>query len=179
MLDYRGQQAERVKVDLVNFTPSGLVDLALAWAATSIAAVGRGPEQPGSIAQPRAGAARAGTDHGVGGLALVPLRAATMHAEGEIVVLYAKAHRFTVAERRLHQLLVDFGGAALERTRLLVEAQGRLDLVQQRSVIEARLGRAPDVPTILRVAVRDMGRALPGRGRRDLSVSRRSRAGWR
>lgn len=162
VLDYRGEQVERVKVDLVDFTPSGLVDLALyglllqspLWAEDlNNLDPSLSPELVHALRE-------LAQTTGSAALALVPLRAATMHAEGEIVVLYAKAHRFTVAERRLHQLLVDFGGAALERTRLLVEAQDRLDLVQQRSVIEARLGRAPDVPTILRVAVRDMGRAL-------------------
>lgn len=162
VLDYRGQQIEHVKVDLVDFAPAGLADLALygLLLESPLWAEDLNNLDP-SLSPELAHALRELTQTtGSAALALIPLRATTVHAEGEVVVLYAKAHRFTVAERRLHQLLADFGGAALERTRLLAESQARLDLVQQRSVIEARLGRASDIPTILRIAVRDMARAL-------------------
>jgi len=162
VLDYRDQQAQRVEVDLVDFGPPGLVDLALCGLSLESPLWAEDLNNLDPLLSPELAHALRDLAQATGsaGLALIPLRAASARAEGEIIVLYPKAQRFATSERRLHQIFVDFGGAALERTRLLAEAQDRLDLGQQRAVIEARLGRAPDVPTILRVAVRDMARAL-------------------
>ncbi|MCU0521024.1 MAG: GAF domain-containing protein [Anaerolineae bacterium] len=162
VMDYQGQSANRVPTDLGDLDPPSLVDLALVglalesplWAedltnldpllSPELGRVLRDVAEPGRSA----------------GLALIPLRAESTRAEGEIIVFYGKAHRFGSAERRLHELLVDFGGAALERARLIASARKWLDLAQQRVVIEARIARAADVESILKVAVRDLARAL-------------------
>ena len=162
VLDYQGQSADRAQADLSDLSPPSLVDLALVGLALEsplwvedltnldpllspeLGRVLRDLEEPGRSV----------------GLAVIPLRAESTRAEGEIIVLYGKAHRFGSAERRLHESLVDFGGAALERARLVASVRTRFDRAQQRSAIEARLARAADVETILKVAVRDLARAL-------------------
>ncbi|MHB1319340.1 MAG: GAF domain-containing protein, partial [Anaerolineae bacterium] len=162
VLDYQGQSADRTQADLSDLIPPSLVDLALVGLALESPLWAEDLTNLDPLLSPELGRVLcdlAEPGRSVG-LAVIPLRVDSTRAEGEIIVLYGKAHRFGSAERRLHESLVDFGGAALERARLVASVRERLDRAQQRSAVEARIARASDVETILRVAVRDLARAL-------------------
>jgi GAF domain-containing protein len=96
----------------------------------------------------------------VAGLAFVPIRTEERTVEGGVAVLYTAAHHFTPMERRLHQLLTELGGAALERSQLLTQARVRLERERLLSRIGDELRSSFDPDVIMRTTAREVGRIL-------------------
>ncbi|MBN1250106.1 MAG: GAF domain-containing protein, partial [Anaerolineae bacterium] len=97
---------------------------------------------------------------GYGALAFLPIRVNGGVTLGGVLVLYDGIHPFSAAERQLHQLVTDFGGVALQRSRLIAAAQRRADREALLLSVNERLQRSLDPEAILRTAVTELGNAL-------------------
>ncbi len=69
-------------------------------------------------------------------------------------------YEFTEQEIRLYRTLADQAAQALERMRLFEETQRRAEWERVRAEIAARVRASTDIDTILRTAVRELGRAF-------------------
>lgn len=69
-------------------------------------------------------------------------------------------YSFTEREVRLYQALADQAAVALERMRLFEETRRRAEWERIRAEVSARVRASTDVETILRTAVRELGRAF-------------------
>lgn len=95
----------------------------------------------------------------ISALAFLPIRLGDA-TEGGVLILYRAVHRFLPMERRLHRLLTELGGAALERSRLLMAARTRLDLEQRLASVGERLHASFDPDVIMQTTVRELGKLL-------------------
>jgi len=93
-------------------------------------------------------------------LAFVPVHMEGGATVGGLLVLYRTAHRFVPVERRLHQLLSELGGAALDRSRLLAEASARLDREKALMSVGDRLRSSLDPDVIMRRALQELATVL-------------------
>ncbi len=69
-------------------------------------------------------------------------------------------YEFTEREIRLYRTLADQAALALERMRLFEETQRRAEWERIRAEVSARVRASADIDTVLRTAVRELGRAL-------------------
>ncbi|MDY6875755.1 MAG: GAF domain-containing protein [Chloroflexota bacterium] len=79
---------------------------------------------------------------------------------GQVVVLRATPGPFSETALRLYEALSDQASVALERARLLEEAQRRAERERLVNEITTRVRRPLDVDAILRTAVQELGTAL-------------------
>jgi GAF domain-containing protein len=89
----------------------------------------------------------------------VPLRAADQ-VIGFVSIHRVTAGAFSPVSIRLYETLVDQAAVALERARLLEDAQHRAAREQVIGEVTARMRRTLDVETVLEIAVREIGEAL-------------------
>ncbi len=89
----------------------------------------------------------------------IPLRTGE-RVTGQVVVLRTTPGPFPEPALRLYEMLSDQAAVALERARLLEEAQRRAERERLVSEITARVRRPLDVDTILRTAMQELGAAL-------------------
>jgi GAF domain-containing protein len=78
-------------------------------------------------------------------------------------VLFAmveEAHTFTQAELDFHHALADQAAVAIDSRRLLAETQRRAQREHQIYEITSRIRRSPDITSILKTTVEELGRAL-------------------
>ncbi len=99
----------------------------------------------------------------ISSLALVPILGGRGASKGVIIILYPVLHRFSGPERRLHQLVMEMTGTALERGQLLEVASRRAERERQLLALGTRLRRSTDPAAILRTSVLALGRALGAR----------------
>jgi GAF domain-containing protein len=92
-------------------------------------------------------------------LANIPLHARE-NVFGQIVVLHTTPGPFPQSALRLYEMLSDHASVALERARLLEEAQRRAEHERLVSEITAKIRRPLDMDTVLRTAMRELGTAL-------------------
>jgi len=92
--------------------------------------------------------------------AFIPIHLEGATAKGGLVLLYGTMHRFTPVERRLHQLLTELGGAALDRSELLTEARAHLEREEVLLSVGERLRSSLDPDVILQRAVQELGGVL-------------------
>jgi GAF domain-containing protein len=96
---------------------------------------------------------------GAAAMAFVPLQ-----VEGEILggmlALHDRPHTFTPLEQRLFELIGELGGAALERSALVREAEVRLQQEQTLSQVGRRLRASLDPDTVIRITLEEVGRIL-------------------
>jgi GAF domain-containing protein len=79
---------------------------------------------------------------------------------GVLFVLVEQPHQFTPAELDFHHALADQAAVAIDSRRLLAETQRRAQREHQIYEITSRIRRSPDIATILRTTVEELGRAL-------------------
>jgi len=100
----------------------------------------------------------------LGGLGFKAMAITPLSARGQwIGVLFAmveQAHKFTEAELDFHRALADQAAVAIDSRRLLAETQRRAQREHQIYEITSRIRRSPDIATILRTTVEELGRAL-------------------
>lgn len=92
-------------------------------------------------------------------LANIPLHARES-VFGQIVVLHTTPGPFPESALRLYEMLSDQASVALERARLLEEAQRRAEHERLVSEITAKVRRPLDIDAILRTTMRELGTAL-------------------
>ncbi len=96
---------------------------------------------------------------GVVALAFVPLQ---IEAEllGGIVAFHDQPHTFSPLEQRLFAFMGELGGAALERSALVREAEARLQRERTLSRVGRRLRASFDPDTVVRTAIEEVGSVL-------------------
>lgn len=99
---------------------------------------------------------------GVGALVNVPLQVGDQ-AIGQVVILRSAPGPFSPASLRLYEVIGDQATVALERARLLEEAQHRAARERLVAEISARLRASLDPDTVLKTTVRELGWALRAR----------------
>jgi GAF domain-containing protein len=104
-------------------------------------------------------ARRALSRSGSRAFANIPLQSGSK-AIGYVNVQRARPGPFSAVSLRLYQTLADQAVAALERTRLLEEAQRRAAREQLIGEVAARMRETLDVETVLATAVSEIGRSL-------------------
>ena len=92
-------------------------------------------------------------------LANIPLHARE-NVFGQIVVLHTTPGPFPQSALRLYEMLSDHASVALERARLLEEAQRRAEHERLVSEITAKIRRPLDMDAVLRVSLQELGTAL-------------------
>ena len=92
--------------------------------------------------------------------AFIPIHMEGAATKGGLLLLYSTTHRFTPVERRVHQLLTELGGAALDRSQFLTEARARLEREEVLLSVGERLRSSLDPDVILQRAVQELGQAL-------------------
>jgi sensor domain CHASE-containing protein/GAF domain-containing protein len=92
-------------------------------------------------------------------MAITPLSARGQWI-GVLFVLVEQAHKFTQAELDFQRALADQAAVAIDSRRLLAETQRRAQREHQIYEITSRIRRSPDIATILRTTVEELGRAL-------------------
>jgi GAF domain-containing protein len=100
------------------------------------------------------------SESAIGALAFIPIRREDISIRMGLLMLYENVHAFTKAERQLHQLLTDLAGPSFHRSRLVADAQSRVDREALVAAVGERLWGSLDIETILRTAVAEIGRAL-------------------
>ncbi len=90
----------------------------------------------------------------------VPLLAGEQLLGWLMVESLSGPYPFTDREVRLYRTLADQAAVALERMRLFEETRRRADWERIRAEVSARVRASTDVETILRTAVRELGRAF-------------------
>jgi GAF domain-containing protein len=71
-----------------------------------------------------------------------------------------QVHKFTQAELDFHRALADQAAVAIDSRHLLAETQRRAQREHQIYEITSKIRRSPDIATILRTTVEELGRAL-------------------
>jgi GAF domain-containing protein len=79
---------------------------------------------------------------------------------GVLFALIEQPHQFTQAELDFQRALADQAAVAIDSRRLLAETQRRAQREHQIYEITSRIRRSPDIETILRTTVEELGRAL-------------------
>jgi sensor domain CHASE-containing protein/GAF domain-containing protein len=100
----------------------------------------------------------------LGGLGFKAMAVTPLSARGQwIGVLFAmveQPHAFTQAELEFHHALADQAAVAIDSRRLLAETQRRAQREHQIYEITSRIRRSPDITSILKTTVEELGRAL-------------------
>jgi GAF domain-containing protein len=100
----------------------------------------------------------------LGGLGFKAMAVTPLSARGQwIGVLFAmveEAHTFTRAELDFHHALADQAAVAIDSRRLLAETRRRAQREHQIYEITSRIRRSPDITSILKTTVEELGRAL-------------------
>ncbi len=96
---------------------------------------------------------------GVGALANIPLHSRD-RVIGQVVVLRGEAGPFSTGAIRLYEMLSDQAAVALERSQLLEQTQRRAQYQQYMTEMTARIRASTEIETILRTAIRELGRTL-------------------
>jgi DNA-binding LacI/PurR family transcriptional regulator/GAF domain-containing protein len=96
---------------------------------------------------------------GAKALVNIPLRSGEQ-VIGQVVVIRATPGPFPEAALRLYEVLSDQAAVALERAKLLEEAQRRAEQEQQTRQMVDRIRRAVDVERAMQVATEELSRAL-------------------
>ena len=96
---------------------------------------------------------------GVGALVNIPLHVGDRPI-GQVVILRSAPGPFSPASLRLYEVVGDQAAVALERARLLEEAQRRAARERLVAEITTRLRASLDPDTILKTTARELGRAL-------------------
>ncbi|MBC7225978.1 MAG: GAF domain-containing protein [Thermoflexales bacterium] len=97
---------------------------------------------------------------GIRAFLAVPLMAGQRLLGWLLVESLSGPYPFTDREIRLYRTLADQAAVALERMRLFEETRRRAEWERIRAEVAARVRASTDMETILRTAVREMGRAL-------------------
>ncbi|MGC9467064.1 MAG: GAF domain-containing protein [Anaerolineae bacterium] len=159
--------------ELVDLQPSGLVDLAIIGTALDAPLWAENLWDLDSELSPelRMALESLAESSSVGGLSFIPIRSEPGfegggdtstggNTLGGIIVLYGTVHRFMPMERQLHRLLTELAGPAIERSRLLADAQTRLEQEQLLFSIGQRLRASFDPDAILRTTLEELGTLL-------------------
>jgi GAF domain-containing protein len=96
---------------------------------------------------------------GVAAMAFVPLQVEE-ETLGGMLTLHEAPHTFSPVEQRLYEFMGELGGAALERSALVREAEIRLQREQRLSQVGRRLRASLDPDTVVRIAIEEIGRVL-------------------
>ena len=100
----------------------------------------------------------------LGGLGFRAMAITPLSTRGQwIGVLFAmveQTHTFTQAELDFHHALADQAAVAIDSRRLLAETQRRAQREHQIYEITSRIRRSPDITSILKTTVEELGRAL-------------------
>ncbi|MCS7177762.1 MAG: GAF domain-containing protein [Anaerolineae bacterium] len=99
---------------------------------------------------------------GVGAVVNIPLRVGNQPM-GQVVILRSTPGPFSLTSLRLYEVIGDQAALALERARLLEEAQRRAARERLVAQISTRLRASLDPDTILKTMVRELGRELGAR----------------
>jgi len=97
---------------------------------------------------------------GVRALLAIPLMIGQQPMGWLLVESLSGPYEFSEREIRLYQTLADQAALALERMRLFEETRRRAEWERIRAEVSARVRASTDVETILRTAVRELGRAF-------------------
>jgi len=92
-------------------------------------------------------------------MAFVPLHVETERLGG-ILAFHDRLHPFSPLEKRLFEFMGELGGAALERSALVRDAEVRLEQEQTLSRVGRRLHASFDPHTVVRTVIEEVGRAL-------------------
>jgi GAF domain-containing protein len=92
-------------------------------------------------------------------MAFVPLRVET-DMLGGILAFHDRPHTFSPLEKRLFEFMGELGGAALERSALVRDAEVRLEQEQTLTRVGRRLHASFDPHTVVRTVIEEVGRAL-------------------
>ncbi|MDW7991075.1 MAG: GAF domain-containing protein, partial [Anaerolineae bacterium] len=97
---------------------------------------------------------------GVRAVLAIPLMAGGQLLGWLMVESLSGPYTFTDREIRLYRTLADQAAVALERMRLFEETRRRAEWERTRAEIASRVRASTDIETILRTAVRELGRAF-------------------
>jgi len=162
VVEMRDSDVDYSPRDLARLTPSSLIDVVILgltldrplwiWNLTDLDE-SLNPELSSALA----GLAEGNVAHAA---AFIPIHMEGVTAKGGLLLLYRTTHRFTPVERRLHQLLTELGGAALDRSELLTEARAHLEREEVLLSVGERLRSSLDPDVILQRAVQELGGVL-------------------
>ncbi|MGQ9468094.1 MAG: GAF domain-containing protein, partial [Anaerolineae bacterium] len=93
-------------------------------------------------------------------MALIPLLSGERHLGWFLAESLTEPYEFSPSERRMYSLLAAQAATAIERMRLFDETRRRAEWERIRAEVSARVRASTDIETILRTAVRELGRAF-------------------
>jgi GAF domain-containing protein len=97
---------------------------------------------------------------GIRAVAIIPLATRQRFLGWLLVESLSEPCEFSEREVRLYRTLADQAALALERMRLFEETRRRAEWERIRAEVSARVRASTDMETILRTAVRELGRAF-------------------